>query len=72
MIHQFYAMQTNYTRFALRGPEDSRLAGMNSVLDRLLKGRGTQEWWLKRKGDFDAEFRTFVDRRIEEHHTPSA
>jgi hypothetical protein len=72
MIHQFYAMQTNYTRFALHGPGDSKLACMNSVLDRLLKGRGTQEWWLRRKRDFDPEFRTFVDRRIEEHHAPSA
>jgi hypothetical protein len=71
ILHQFYALQTGYTRFALRDPEDSRLASMNSVLDRVLSGRGTREWWLKRKNDFDAEFRAFVNRRIEEHHTPS-
>jgi hypothetical protein len=72
MLHQFYAMQANYTRFALRDPEDSRRTGMNSVLDRMLRGQGTREWWLKRRDYFDPEFMVFVDRRIEEHHTPSA
>ena len=70
-LHQFYAMQSAYTRFALRDPEDSRLAGMNSVLDRVLSGRGAREWWSTRKNDFNPEFRTFVDRRIEGHHIPS-
>jgi hypothetical protein len=72
MLHQFYAMQANYTRFALRDPEDSRRTGMNSVLDRMLRGPGTRGWWLKRRKYFDPEFMVFVDRRIEEHHTPSA
>ena len=72
ILHQFYTMQTNYTRFTLRDPDHSRSAGMNSVLDRTLGGRGARAWWLKRKNDFDTEFRAFVDRRIEEHHTPSA
>jgi len=70
LLHQFYAMQANYTRFALRDPGYSRLAGMNSVLDRMLKGRGTREWWQKRKDYFDLDFIAFVDRRIEEQHSP--
>ena len=31
MLHQFYALETRYTRFALHDPDDPRLTGMNSL-----------------------------------------